>query len=66
MQILTAYSEGRANANDVMRALRSHRSWLAPALLVAPGAGAVDNLTLFVRRRYCRPVELWIFTDRRP
>jgi hypothetical protein len=67
MQILTAYSEGRANANDVMRALVSHRSWLVPALLVAPGdeqAGVVDNLTMFGAETLLPPGELWIFTDR--
>jgi hypothetical protein len=67
VHILTAYSEGRANANDVMRALVSHRSWLVPALLVAPGgeqAGVVDNLTLFSAETLLPPGELWIFTDR--
>jgi hypothetical protein len=67
VQILAAYSEGRANANDVMRALVSHRSWLVPALLVAPGgeqSGVVDNLTLFSAETLLPPGELWIFTDR--
>ncbi len=67
MQILIAYSEGRANANDVMRALVSHRGWLVPALLVAPGgeqAGVVDNLTMFSAETLLPPGELWIFTDR--
>lgn len=67
MQILIAYSEGRANANDVMRALVSHRNWLVPALLVAPGgeqAGVVGNLTMFSAETLLPPGELWIFTDR--
>lgn len=66
MQILNAYSEGRANANDVMRALVSHRGWLVPALHVAPSgeqAGVVDNLTMFSAETLLPPGELWIFTD---
>jgi hypothetical protein len=67
VEILTAYSEGRANANDVMRALVSHRSWLVPALLVAQSGaqpGVVDNLTMYSAETRLPPGELWIFTDR--
>lgn len=67
VQMLTAYSEGRANANDVMRALVSHHGWLVPALLVAGGgeqAGVVENMTMFGAETQLPPGELWIFTDR--
>jgi hypothetical protein len=67
VQMLTAYSEGRANPNDVMRALVSHRGWLVPALLVAQGGEqgrVLDNMTLFGAETRLPPGELWIFTDR--
>jgi hypothetical protein len=67
LQILIAFSEGRANANDVMRALVSHRGWLVPATLVAESgeqAGVADNLTMFSAETRLPPGELWIFTDR--
>ncbi|HEY9401705.1 MAG TPA: hypothetical protein VIQ24_03350 [Pyrinomonadaceae bacterium] len=67
LQILTAYSEGRANADDVMRALVSHRGWLVPASLVAQSgeqAGVVDNITMYGAETRLPPGELWIFTDR--
>ncbi|MDT5158711.1 MAG: hypothetical protein QOH51_3068 [Acidobacteriota bacterium] len=67
VQMLTAYSEGRANANDVMRSLVSHRGWLVPALLVAQSGEqgrVLDNMTLFGAETRLPPGELWIFTDR--
>jgi hypothetical protein len=67
VQMLTAYSEGRANANDVMRALVSYRGWLVPALLVAQSgeqSRVFDNVTLFGAETRLPPGELWIFTDR--
>ncbi|HJR08558.1 MAG TPA: hypothetical protein VJ842_14965 [Pyrinomonadaceae bacterium] len=67
VQMLTAYSEGRANVNDVMRALVSHRGWLVPTLLFAQSGEQtrrVDNMTIFGAETRLPPGELWIFTDR--
>lgn len=68
LQVLTAYGEGRANVNDVMRALVSHNDWLVPVILVARSEGeeprVVGNITLFSTETRLPPGELWIFTDR--
>ncbi|MDQ1610529.1 MAG: hypothetical protein QOG00_460 [Pyrinomonadaceae bacterium] len=71
VQMLSAYSEGRANTNDVMRALVSYRGWLVPSLLAAQFAvqggeqtRSVDNMTSFGGETQLPPGELWIFTDR--
>lgn len=68
VQMLEAYSQQRANMDDVMRALTSHRDWLVPALLVAEQRDAesyvVDNVVLFSTETRLPPGELWVFTDR--
>ena len=67
VQKLAAYGGGRANVNDVMRALVSHRGWFVPALLVSQNgdeARVVENMTLFGAETRLPPGELWIFTDR--
>jgi hypothetical protein len=66
VQMLLAYSQQRANTNDVMRSLTSHRNWLAPLALFAPSdeqARRVDNLLVLSTEARITPGELWIFTD---
>jgi hypothetical protein len=66
VQMLIAYSQQRATANDVMRALTIHKDWLAPALLFAQGGEqhlVFEHLVLFDAETRLPPGELWIFTD---
>lgn len=66
VRTLLAYSQERADTNDVMRALTSHRGWLVPVGLIAESieqSRVVDNLTLLSGETRLPPGELWIFTD---
>ena len=66
VQMLTEYSEGRANMNDVMRALVSHRGWFVPLVLFAQSGGEnrrVDSILMLSAETLVPPDELWIFTD---
>jgi hypothetical protein len=64
--MLLAYSQQRASMNDVMRALTSHRNWLAPLALFAHGGEpsiVVDGMFILSTETRITPGELWIFTD---
>ena len=67
VRVLIDYSQKRAGANEVMRALASHKGWLAPALLFAQAGEQellLDRLVLFGMETRLPPGELWVFTDR--
>lgn len=67
VQMLVAYSQGRANMNDVMRALTSHRDWLAPIELFAQSGEenrVVEGIMILSSEPQITPGELWVFTDR--
>lgn len=67
VRVLTEYSQKRVGANEVMRALASHKGWLAPALLFAQGGEEhimLDSMVLFGLETRLPPGELWVFTDR--
>ena len=66
VRVLTDYSQKRAGANEVMRALASHKGWLAPALMFARAEGQdlfLDRMVLFGTETRLPPGELWVFTD---
>ncbi len=66
IQMLTAYGEGRANVNDVMRALVSYRGWLVPLALFARRGEAnrvTDSILILSSEMSLPPGELWVFTD---
>lgn len=66
VQMLTAYGEGRANVNDVMRALVSYRGWLVPLFLFAQGGEQnrkADRVLMLSPEAQLPPGELWVFTD---
>jgi hypothetical protein len=65
-RVLEAYGEGRANQNDVMRALVSYRGWYVPLNFYAGWKGQdgkVDSMLLLSPEAEVRPGELWLFTD---
>lgn len=67
VRMLLAYSQGHADTNDVMRALTSHRGWLAPLALFARGGEehrVVDGILILGAEAQITPGELWVFTDR--
>jgi hypothetical protein len=67
VRVLIEYSQKRAGANEVMRALASHKGWLAPALMFARAEGQdlfLDSVVLFGTETRLPPGELWVFTDR--
>ena len=68
VRVLTDYSQKRVGANEVMRALASHKGWLAPALMFARAEGQdlfLDGgMVLFGAETRLPPGELWVFTDR--
>ena len=67
VRVLTEYSQKRAGANEVMRALASHDDWLVPALMFAREGGQdilLDSMVLFGTDTRLPPGELWVFTDR--
>jgi hypothetical protein len=66
VQMLTAYGEGRANVNDVMRALVSHRDWFVPLALLVQGGEQnrkVESVLMLSTEAQMPPGELWVFTD---
>lgn len=66
-QMLEAYSQQRANTNDVMRALTSHRGWFAPlGLFVRNGEPnrRVESMLVLSAEAQITQDELWVFTDR--
>lgn len=66
-QMPAAYSLKRANTNDVMRSLISHREWFAPLSLFAASGEPnrhVDAMLVLSTEAQITPGELWIFTDR--
>lgn len=67
VRVLTDYSQKRASVNEVMRALASHKGWLAPALMFAQAGEQhlfLDSVVLFGMETRLPPGELWVFTDR--
>jgi hypothetical protein len=68
LDMLTAYSEGRANMNDVVRALVSHHGWLVPLEFAAQGVEqtrSVDSMEILSTEAQMPSDELWIFTDQK-
>ncbi|MCA1592304.1 MAG: hypothetical protein LC754_06570 [Acidobacteria bacterium] len=66
VQTLAAYSQERANMNDVMRSLISHRNWLAPLTLFAQNSEetrVVAGMFILSTEAQITPGELWVFTD---
>jgi hypothetical protein len=66
-RVLSEYSQKRAGANEVMRALASHKGWLAPAAMFAQAGEQelfLDRMVLFGMETRLPPGELWVFTDR--
>ena len=67
VSVLTDYSQKRAGADEVMRALAGHKGWLAPALMFARAQGQdliLDSrMVLFSAEARLPPGELWVFTD---
>jgi hypothetical protein len=66
IQVLIAYSEKRASATDVLRALMSHRGWFVPIGLFALTGESnrrVDSMLYLSAENLVPPGELWIFTD---
>ena len=66
VRVLTAYSQQRATADEVMRSLTSHRGWLAPGTLFAQSGEEhlfFDRIVLFSTETRLPPGELWMFTD---
>lgn len=66
VQMLLAYSQKRADMNNVMRALTSHRNWLAPLSLFAQSGEqrrAVGSMMILSTEAHITPGELWVFTD---
>lgn len=67
VRVLTDYSQKRLGADEVMRALVSHKGWFAPALMFARPRGQdlyLDSMVLFSTETRLPPGELWVFTDR--
>lgn len=66
IQMLVAYSQQRANTNDVMRSLVSHRNWFAPLTSFAKSGAEirrVDSALILSTQAHITPDELWIFTN---
>lgn len=64
--VLAAFGAGRANTDDVMRALVSHRGWLVPIDFFAArrGDGArADQILILSPESQAPPGNLWLFTD---
>lgn len=67
LEMLTAYSEGRASMENVVRALITHRGWLVPLSFAALGVEqkrSVDSMEILSPEAQIPPDELWIFTER--
>jgi hypothetical protein len=66
LEMLTAYSEGRAGMDEVVRALVSHREWLVPLGFAAQGVEQslrVDGMMILSAESQMPADELWVFTD---
>jgi hypothetical protein len=66
IETLIAYSEGRANSNDVLRALMTHRGWFVPLgffVLSGEEKRKADSLLILSAENLVPAGELWIFTD---
>lgn len=66
IETLIAYSEKRATANDVLRALMSHRGWFVPIgffALSGEPKRRVDSMLSLSAENLVPQGELWIFTD---
>jgi hypothetical protein len=62
-RVLTDYSQKRVGVSEVMRALASHKGWLAPALMFAQAREEhlfLDSMVLFGTETRLPPGELWI------
>jgi hypothetical protein len=67
VRVLIGYSQKRVGVNEVMRALASHKGWLAPVLMFAQAGEQdilLDSMVLFGMETRLPPGELWVFTDR--
>lgn len=67
VRVLIGYSQKRVGANEVMRALASHKDWLAPVSVFAREGEQelfLDSMVLFGMETRLPPGELWVFTDR--
>lgn len=65
VEMLVAYSQGKADVNEVLRALVSHRGWFVPLNLFAVKAESTRRVqSMIVGGENLVPAgELWIFTD---
>lgn len=66
IQMLLAYSLKRANTNDVMRSLVSHRNWFAPLNLFAEGGEEtrrVESGLMLSTQAQITTDEVWVFTE---
>lgn len=65
IETLVAYSQGKANVNQVLRALVSHRGWFAPLGLFAIKAESTRRVKSMITgtENLVPAGELWIFTD---
>ena len=67
VRVLIGYSQKRVGVNEVMRALASHKDWLAPVSMFAREGEQnifLDSMVLFGMETRLPPGELWVFTDR--
>ena len=65
-ETLIAYSEKRANADDVLRALMTHRGWFVPLnffALSGEETRKADSLLILGPENLVPAGQLWIFTD---
>jgi hypothetical protein len=68
VQRLMAYSEERADMNEVVRSLVSHQGWLVSLEFAAQGVEqtrSVESLEILSTEARLPSDELWIFTDRK-
>ncbi len=65
LQILSAYSQGRAGNDEVLRSLISHRGWFAPVeMFYREGEDVIDiEKGVSTDERHIKAGELWLFTD---
>jgi hypothetical protein len=66
METLIAYSQKKANANDVLRAMMSYRGWFVPIGFFALGGESkrkVDSMLILSAENLVPPEQLWVFTD---
>jgi len=66
IETLVGYSQKRANGNDVLRAMMSHRGWFVPIgffALSGEPKRKVESMLMLSAENLVPPGELWIFTD---